>query len=136
MAETMLQLGPYRFSLDTAAYQDLSRAVEYRWAAQSRVGTFDALQFTGFGGETIDLRGVIHPQFRGGSSQPDRMRLTASIGVPLPLISGRGRILGLWVITSVRESQGIFARRGAPKVQFFDISLRRYDGGLRSLVPI
>ena len=135
MSDVMLQLGFYQFSVNNAAYQELSRWVEYRWAAQERIGAHDALQFTGFGSDTIDLSGVIYPHYKGGLGQLDRMRRQASIGVPLPLISGRGRVLGLWVVTGIREGQAVFDRGGAPRRQDFQITLRRYDGGLRALLP-
>jgi len=135
MSEPMLQLGLYQFSISTAAYQELSRGAEYRWAAQPRVGTNDALQFTGTPGETLELRGVIYPHYKGGLDQLTRMRAQASIGVPLPLISMGGRVVGAWVVEAVREGQRLFDRGGAPLRQEFDIKLRRYDGGLRSLLP-
>jgi hypothetical protein len=131
----MLQLGSYQFSIDNAAYQTLQRSTEYRWAAQERIGAADALQFTGFGSDTITLQGVIYPHFRGGLGQVDKMRLTASLGFPLPLVAGTGRVLGVWVIEGVREGQRTFATQGAPLRQDFTISIRRYDGGLRSLLP-
>ena len=34
MGSIMMRLGVYKFSLDTAAYQELSRTAEYRWARQ------------------------------------------------------------------------------------------------------
>ena len=37
-ADYMLALGAYRFSVDTAAYQELRRTAEYRWRAQERLG--------------------------------------------------------------------------------------------------
>lgn len=135
MSEPMMQLGLYQFSLSTAAYQELSRGTEYRWAAQARVGAADSLQFTGLPAETLELRGVIYPHYKGGLDQLTRMRAQASLGVPLPLLSMGGRVLGLWVVEAVREGQRIFARGGAPLRQEFDIKLRRYDGGLRSLLP-
>ncbi len=135
MAGTMLQLGTYQFSINNAAYQSLQRSTEYRWAAQERVGASDALQFTGFGSDTITLPGVIYPHFRGGLGQVDKMRRTASLGFPLPLVAGTGRVLGIWVVESVSEGQRIFAAQGAPLRQEFTISYRRYDGGLRSLLP-
>ena len=135
MADVMLQLGFYQFSVDSAAYQELSRSAEYRWAAQERIGATDALQFTGFGPETIELSGVIYPFHKGGFGQLDRLRTQASLGFPLPLISGQGRVLGLWVVEAVSEGQRVFARSGAPRRQDFDIRLRRYDGGLRALLP-
>jgi phage tail protein len=131
----MMQLGFYQFSISSAAYQELSRGSEYRWAAQERVGASDALQFTGLPAETLELRGVIYPHYKGGLDQITRMRAQASLGVPLPLVSRGGRVLGFWVVEAVREGQRIFERGGAPLRQEFDLKLRRYDGGLRSLLP-
>jgi phage protein U len=130
-----MRLGAYRFSIDTAAYQNLTRSTAYRWARQERIGTNDALQFTGLGPDQIQLSGVVFTAFEGGLGQVDRMRLQASIGIPLPLISGRGRILGLWCIETIGEGQSYFVARGAPMRQEFDLSLTRYDGGLRALLP-
>lgn len=135
MSNTMLRLGAFKFSVSTAAYQQLTRAVAYRWARQERIGTNDALQFTGLGPETIDLGGVVFPQFAGGSGQINKMRLQASIGIPLPLITGTGRVLGLWVVEQISETQAVFAVKGAPKRQEFNMRLARYDGGLRALLP-
>ncbi len=135
MADVMLQLGAYQFSVNSAAYQELSRSAEYRWSAQQRVGEVDALQFTGHGAETIELRGVIYPFHKGGLDQLDNIRSQAALGAPLSLISGTGQVLGLWVIEAVREGQRVFARGGAPRRQEFDLRMRRYDGGLRALLP-
>jgi uncharacterized protein len=132
---TMMRLGPLKFSVDRAAYQQLSRSAEYRWARQPQIGRNDALQFTGLGPETVDLSGVVFPFYKGGLGQVDRMRLAGQIGIPLPLIDGRGRVLGLWVIERVTEDQEVFAAFGAPRKQSFSMRLTRYDGGLRSLLP-
>ena len=34
----MMALGSYRFSMDTAAYQEFRRQTSYRWTEQDRVG--------------------------------------------------------------------------------------------------
>jgi phage protein U len=135
MSGKMMQLGGYQFSIDNAAYQRFFRSSESRWAAIERVGKNDALQFTGLGADTISLQGVIYPHFRGGLGQVDKMRRTAEVGIPLPLIAGTGKVLGVWVLTRVGEGQRAFAEQGAPLRQDFSISMRRYDGGLRSLLP-
>ena len=134
MAEVMMQLGFFQFSIDDAAYQRLSRSTEYRWARQARIGTNDALQFTGLGPETIELEGVIYPHFRGGLDQIDRMRNQATIGIPLPLVSGIGRVLGVWVVEGITEGQEVFAAQGIPHRQDFTMRLARYDGGIRTLL--
>ncbi len=130
-----MQLGVYQFKVDNAAYQSLERTTEYRWAAQERVGAQDALQFTGIGPDLMTLNGVIYPHYKGGLDQVNKMRLQASAGLPLPLVAGTGKILGFWVVESVREGQRIFGDRGVPLRQEFGISIRRYDGGFRSLLP-
>jgi len=93
------------------------------------------LQFTGYGPETIEIAGVIYPHFRGGLKQVDKMRLQAGFGVPLPLVTGAGKVLGLWVVETITEGQTIFERRGKPLKQEFTIRMSRYDGGLRSILP-
>ena len=134
MSNVMMQLGAFQFSIDSAAYQRLTRSTEYRWARQSRLGTNDALQFTGLGAETIEFEGVIYPNFRGGLRQIDRMRLQASVGIPLPLVSGAGQVLGLWVVETITEGQMTFGAQGIPLRQDFTMGVARYDGGVRSLL--
>jgi phage protein U len=129
----MLQLGDFQFSIATAAYQELRRSAEYRWASQERIGATDALQFTGFGAEGIEMRGVIYPFHRGGMGQVDALRAAAEAGQPLQLVSGEGRVLGDWVILGINETQGLFARGGIPQKVEFDLRLRRYEGGQRAL---
>ncbi len=135
MAEVMMQLGAFQFGIDTAAYQNLDRSTEYRWARQPRISTNDAMQFTGLGPDNIDLAGVIYPHFRGGLDQIERMRVQASLGLPLPLVSGLGRVLGLWSVESVTEGQTTYASQGVPHRQDFSMRISRYDGGLRALLP-
>ena len=129
----MICLGAYSFSLGTAAYQEFSRSTRYRWARQPRTNTNDALQNTGQGEDSISLRGVVFPFWKGGLHRVDLLRVQATLAIPLPLIDGRGNIYGLWVREEIRETQSVFAAAGAPKRQEFDISLTRYDGGLRAL---
>jgi phage protein U len=89
MAGRMMQLGLYQFSIDNAAYQRLFRSTEYRWAAIERVGKQDALQFTGLGGDTITLQGIIYPHYKGGQD--------AQGGLPGPASApDRGHRQGAW----------------------------------------
>jgi len=129
MADIMLKLGPYAFGIDTAAYQQLSRATRYSWAAQQRVGTHDALQFTGYGEDAITLTGRIYPGWRGGPNQIRDMRDQAAQGEPLLLVDGNGFVHGRWVILSIEEQADTFARAGVPRRQAFTLQMRFYDDG-------
>jgi phage protein U len=122
----MMILGVYRFAINNAAYQTLKRQSEYRWQEINRMGANPALQFTGFGVETIDLEGVIYPHFKGGIRQVSLMRAEAGFGKPLMLISGNGNAFGRWCIVKISENQSVFMKDGAPLKIEFSISLKRY----------
>ncbi|TIU88782.1 MAG: hypothetical protein E5W01_12760, partial [Mesorhizobium sp.] len=63
--------------------------------------------------------------------QLNAMRAIASLGQPNMLVSGLGRIFGLFVILGVDETQTFFLDNGAPRKQEFNIDLKSYgpDGG-------
>ena len=122
----MLALGPYRFSLNTSAYQSLKRSSEYRWPSIERIGKEPLLQAIGPGCDRIDLDGVIYPHFRGGLGQINAMRDSAAKQEPLMLINGQGNVLGRFVITQIEESQNTFLADGAPRKIEFRLSLEHY----------
>jgi phage protein U len=122
----MLALGPYRFSLNTSAYQSLKRSSEYRWPSIERIGKEPLLQAIGPGCDHIDLDGVIYPHFRGGLGQINAMRDSAQRQEPLMLINRQGNVLGRFVITQIEESQNTFLADGAPRKIEFRLSLERY----------
>ncbi|MCY4584885.1 MAG: phage tail protein [Bryobacterales bacterium] len=135
--EQMMALGEYRFSVSTAAYHELTRSAEYRWAAQERLGRLPARQYLGPGAETVSLSGVIHPYYRGGLGQLDRMRAEAGRGEPLDLSTGDGTIMGKWVVTRIEETRRVLDADGAPRRVEFRLQLARYgEGQNRSLQQI
>jgi len=126
MSETMMALGSYRFSIDSAAYQELKHSQAYRWQAQGRLHRRPAMQFLGAGEESIELSGVIYPHFKGGLEQLDTMRAEASKGQPLLLVDGLGFVWGQWVITQIDEGQSFFQGNGQPLKQSFQLKLVNY----------
>jgi phage protein U len=48
-------LGRFEFSTRAACFAEFQRQSEYSWAAQSRIGTDPALQFTGYSVESLTL---------------------------------------------------------------------------------
>lgn len=124
----MMALGDFRFSLSTAAFQELVRNTAYKWAAIERIGVRPAMQFTGMGEETIKMSGSVFPAYKGGLSQIAKMRETAAKGLPQTLIDGTGRNWGSWCITDVNETQTVFFSNGTPRRIDFDISLTIFGG--------
>jgi phage protein U len=126
MNETLLTLGTYRFSIDTAAYQTLKRHQSYRWQSQERLLRRPAQQFVGLGDDTITLAGVIYPHYRGGLGQLNNLRKQAESGEPLLLVDGLGFVWGQWVIVSIDETQSHLQSYGMPLKQAFQLQLKYY----------
>lgn len=126
--KVMMMLGPYPFMLDTAAPQTVARRSEYRWEAQDRIGRKPARQFLGAGSDEITLSGEILPHFAGGFAQLDAMRLMARLGRPLLLITGRGHVLGNWVVTGIESEESEHWADGAPRVIAFTMTIAEYGG--------
>lgn len=122
----MLQLGSFQFGLSTAAYQDLTRRAGWRWASQERFGQEPALQSTGPESQAMTLAGVIYAEFRGGTGQLDALRSLGGQQQPLRLVDGNGKLLGRWVIESVEEKQSVFASKGYPRKQEFNLQLKKF----------
>lgn len=122
----MMALGDYRFSLNTAAYQDLRRRNSWRWPTVDRIGARPASQFVGPGEDCVTMSGVIYPHFKGGLGQLAAMRTEADKGEPLMLVDGTGQVWGKYVITDLEEGQAVFFSNGAPRSQTFDITLQAY----------
>ncbi|ODN41544.1 phage tail protein [Piscirickettsia litoralis] len=119
----MLGLGDFRFSLDTAAFQELSHKLTVNIATLKRLKKKDRAQFISAGAETLSLSGVVYPHFRGGLEQIKHMRTMAKSGKPLLLVEGTGDSLGEFFIKSVDEKNTVFSAEGVPKKKEFSLEL-------------
>lgn len=128
-APVLLMLGGFKFSLNTAVFQQLERSTSYRWRAQERVGQFDALQYTGPADDRMRLPGVVYPDWKGGGGQMKQLRSLASQGRPLRLIGPGGEILGLWVIEGIDEGQSYYKPDGTFRRQEFTVYIRKFGDG-------
>ncbi|MDF0732334.1 phage tail protein [Pseudomonas entomophila] len=126
----MMALGSFIFGLPTLVYQELQRSTDWRHSSTSRIGTNPASQFLGRGDDTITLPGTLLPGLVGSPLSLDLLRRMADTGKAWPLIGGTGRIYGVWVITSISETQQIFFEDGTPRRYEFTINLKRIDDGL------
>ena len=122
-----MMLGKYKFEVNSAVYQSLTRKSTYKWAEQERINQKPILQFTGQGADAISLHGVIYPHFKGGLGQINTLRESANKGEPLLLISGLGDVFGDYVITDISEKHTHFTEDGAPLKMEFTLNLKEYS---------
>ena len=125
-APVLLMLGPFKFSLNTAVFQEAERSTEYRWASINRFGQTDALQFVGLGDDIVTLPGVIYPDWKGDAVQVDTLRAIASQGRPLQMMSGTGAVLDYFVIQRISDTRSFFKKDGSFRKQTFSVTLKYY----------
>lgn len=123
----------YTFNLDTAAFDELRRSTEFRWASQERLGRRPAQQGVGMGDEKITLKGVIFPGFKGGLKQLDTLRTLGAQLQPLTLTTGYGDVLGTWCLKSVDEEQSSLMAGGIPRKQAFTLEFVRYGDDMQNV---
>ena len=126
------QSQPYYFNLDTAAFEELSRTTDFRWAAQERLTRRPAQQAIGMGEERIKLKGSIYPGFKGGLKQLDTLRSIGTQLQPLGLTTGYGDVLGNWCLKNIEEEQSAFLQGGIPRKQGFTLEFVRYGDDLQN----
>lgn len=119
----MMKLGPYMFSVGTAAPRQMARTSRYAWPSQQRVGERPLLQWTGRGEERIELEGVIYPEYKGGLRQVHAMRELAGLGKRWLLVDGLGVVYGMFAIVQVDETGAVFDKYGAPRRINFRLQL-------------
>lgn len=127
------QAQPYYFNLDTAAFDELRRSTEFRWASQERLTRRPAQQAVGIGEEKITLKGAVFPGFKGGIKQLDTLRSLGAQLKPLTLTTGYGDVLGTWCLKSVEEEQSALLQGGIPRKQAFTLEFVRYGDDLQNV---
>ena len=123
----MLALGDFRFSINSAAYQQLKQTSAYNWHAQNTIGGTPVHQCTGKSAETIDIEGIIYPHYKGDLNQIQSMRHQANLMQPLTMVSGNGDVLGQWVIKQMEETSNHFTSNGRAQKLTFRLQLEKFD---------
>ncbi|MBA2923590.1 phage tail protein [Pseudomonas sp. P7] len=124
---------PFYFNLDTAAFNELRRQTEFRWASQERLSRRPAQQAVGVGEDKLSLKGVIFPTFKGGLKQLDTLRSIGGQLLPLNLTTGYGVVLGTWCLRSMDEEQGALLAGGIPRKQTFSLEFSRYGDDMQNV---
>ncbi|AZC49703.1 phage tail protein [Pseudomonas chlororaphis] len=127
------QAQPYYFNLDTAAFDELRRSTEFRWASQERLTRRPAQQAVGMGEEKITLKGTIFPGFKGGIKQLDTLRSIGARLAPVTLTTGYGDVLGTWCLKSLEDDQSELMQGGIPRKQGFTLEFVRYGDDMQNI---
>ena len=126
MADILIRLGDFGFSMDSLSYNALKRTQSYRWSTQSRLQRRPSQQFIGMGEETIHLSGTVYPDSRARLEGIQKLREMAALGKAYVLVDGLGFVWGQWVVSKVEETQSFFTTNGLPRKQIFTCELKHY----------
>ncbi len=123
----LMALGMFVFSINTLAYQELTRDRAWRHARAPRVGALDATQFLGRDNDEITLAGDAPAELMDGAASLAQLVDMAADGAAWPLVSGSGDVLGQFVVTRVSERHTAFFPDGTPRLISFQLQLLEVD---------
>ena len=117
--DTYMDMGGYQFGLETAAYNEVRRQWQWRWAQQDVLNGRPYQQYIGPGHVELSLNGYVTPHFKGGLGQVDEMRAEADRGEPLQVVDSLGNVWGDFVITQISETRRDIGPAGLPmRIEF------------------
>ena len=122
---TLMLWGAHPFGLNTAALAMLSRSSEYRWAAPASIGRRPALQWIGPGPDAIRLRGVVLPLYRGRLDVLDDLRRAAEAGETGRIVSGAGRVYGIYALKRIDAEEDALLQDGRPRRMRWTIEMHK-----------
>ena len=128
-----MALGPFMFHAHGFGYTGVGRKLDTSWAEIETAGRFNALQWTGPRSEVVTITGVLFPKEFGGAGTLESVRLAATSGVPLMLVSLGGKVFGSHAIQKVDEDRAFHDRFGAPGRNAYTIEVKRLGAGFSLL---
>lgn len=124
----LMTLGLFVFEHQkTMAPDNLQRTSSYKWASHKPVGRAPKHQFLGEDEDTINLKGVLYPEFTGGRANLDTLRDMSKTGKAYLLMTGYGEVIGNYFIKQITETQSHFLKDGAAQKIEFSLSLARLN---------
>lgn len=121
---------PFYFNLNTAAFNELRRQTEFRWASQERLSRYAAQQAVHMGEEKSQRRGF--SRLQGRAEATGYLALHREQLLLLNLTTGYGLVLGTWCVRSVEEEQGALLAGGIRRKQTFSLEFTRYGDDMQN----
>lgn len=118
-------LGMFVFTTNSVPFQSFERSQSWRHPHQNVVGDAPPSQYTGKDPEEIVINAELRPEVTGGNQSINDLRKMADTGLPHPLILGNGRMLGSFVILSIKEGNSQLNEDGTPRAINFTMTLKK-----------
>lgn len=123
MAILLGVLGYFPFIRSTIPFQEISETKNYHHPTHATVGGMNKpSQFTG-GETTLTINAQLRPEITGGNMSISLLEKMADTGQPWPLILGRGKFMGSYVITKISKTETELMHDGKPRSISFAMDL-------------
>lgn len=107
MSAPLMMLGFFAFMPQTRAFEAMKRSRKFDWQSQPRLMRRPALQFTGLGDETIQIKGSWYKELTPNNEKiGDYLAMQGKLRIPLPVLfvkPSSAKFMGLWAITDIKE---------------------------------
>ena len=124
---TLMAFGPFAFGMQTAAYDELRRQMQFKHGAAVRVGERDSYQYLGAGEEIVTLSGTVAPGVTGTLASITQLEAMGAGGQAYVLVDGAGYVYGVYFIDRIETTQRYFLDDGTPRRVDFSVTLYRSD---------
>lgn len=124
---TLMAFGPFAFGMQTAAYDELRRQMQFKHGAAVRVGERDNYQYLGAGEEIVTLSGTVAPGMTGTLASITQLENMGLGGQAYVLVDGAGYVYGVYFIQSLETTQRYLLPDGTPRRLDFALTLCRSD---------
>jgi phage protein U len=124
---TLMAFGPFTFGVQTAAYDELRRQMQFKHGAAVRVGERDNYQYLGAGEEIITLSGTVAPGVTGTLASITQLENMGLGGQAYVLVDGAGYVYGVYFIDRIETTQRYLFDDGTPRRVDFSVTLYRSD---------
>lgn len=139
----LMMFGDFIFQLSTLAYSKLTIQDAWSWATQGRVGKRELLQYTGKKAPSIKFDCELYAALVNASlltrglqrygllhdvtTDPvEHLRLQANLRTPQMLVTGAGRVMGFWVLSSLEQNIDAFKPNSQAAHQIISLTLQYY----------
>ena len=121
----LMMIGPVQFKVAPFNATEYARTHTASHVAKQIMGASPAMEFTGEGEESWQIRAILFPEKFGGEGTLSILSLMRKSGAPQYMLRGDGGLMGWVVIDSVNERSSYLDPSGVGRIIEVDIALRR-----------
>lgn len=123
----LYQIGTVELDTRPFSIDQVEHTTGADFAVKGVIGTRPQREFTGEGEEKLVLSGQILPSRIGGMTELEALQDLRSSGRGVPVMRGDGKMMGWFVIVSIRANHGDLLRDGVGFTVKHSIELARVD---------